>query len=85
MVLDFLAVDNFDFTRKNVKKNLGEKLVKMRPFLIGFQTVCKPCEIYHLSICLREILQLYFWHLLDDDAQGKKEGNVHGANCEFGI
>ena len=29
MVLDFLAVDNFDFTRKIVKKNLGEKLVKM--------------------------------------------------------
>ena len=28
MVLDFLAVDNFDFTRKNVKKNLGEKLMK---------------------------------------------------------
>ena len=23
-----LAVDNFDFTRKMVKKNLGEKLVK---------------------------------------------------------
>ena len=23
-VLDFLAVDNFDFTRKIVKKNLGE-------------------------------------------------------------
>ena len=28
-VLGFLAVDNFDFTRKIVKKNLGEKLVKM--------------------------------------------------------
>ena len=28
MVLDFLAVDNFNFTL-NVKKNLGEKLVKM--------------------------------------------------------
>ena len=28
-VLDFLAVDNFDFTRKIVKKMLGEKLVKM--------------------------------------------------------
>ena len=30
-VLDFLTyfVDNFDFTRKIVKKNLGEKLVKM--------------------------------------------------------
>ena len=25
VVLDFLAVDNFDFTRKIVKKNLGEK------------------------------------------------------------
>ena len=29
VILDFLAVDNFDFTRKIVKKNLGEKLVKM--------------------------------------------------------
>ena len=28
-VLDFLAVDKFDFTRKIVKKILGEKLVKM--------------------------------------------------------
>ena len=28
-VLDFLAVDNFDFTRKIVKNILGEKLVKM--------------------------------------------------------
>jgi len=27
--LDFLAVDNFDFTRKIVKKILGEKLVEM--------------------------------------------------------
>ena len=29
VVLDFLAVDNFDFTRKIVKKILGKKLVKM--------------------------------------------------------
>ena len=28
-VLDFLAVDSFDFTRKIVKKIWGEKLVKM--------------------------------------------------------
>ena len=28
-VLDFLALDNFDFTRKNCQKNLGEKLEKM--------------------------------------------------------
>ena len=32
VVLDFLAVDNFDLTRKVVKKLLGEKLVK----LLGF-------------------------------------------------
>ena len=32
MVLDFLDVDNFDFMRKIVKKNLGEKLVKMLGF-----------------------------------------------------
>ena len=29
MVLDFLAVDNFDFTRKIVKIILGGKLIKM--------------------------------------------------------
>ena len=29
VVLALLAVDNFDFTKKIVKKNLGEKLVKM--------------------------------------------------------
>ena len=32
MVLDFLAVDNFDFTRKIVKKIWGKKLVKMLGF-----------------------------------------------------
>ena len=32
VVLDFLAVDNFDFTRKIVKKVWGEKLVKMLGF-----------------------------------------------------
>ena len=32
VVLDFLAVDNFDFTTKIVKKILGEKLVKMLGF-----------------------------------------------------
>ena len=32
MVLDFLAVDNFDFTRKIAKKILDEKNVKMLGF-----------------------------------------------------
>ena len=37
MVLDFLAVDNIDFTRKIVKKKkLGEKLVKMLNFDFDF-------------------------------------------------
>ena len=32
VVLGFLAVDNFDFTRKVVEKKLDEKLVKMLGF-----------------------------------------------------
>ena len=32
VVLDFLTVDNFDFTRNVAKKILGEKLVKMLGF-----------------------------------------------------
>ena len=36
MVLDFLAVDNFDFTRKIFKKNLGKKLAKLLFFLSKF-------------------------------------------------
>ena len=36
VVLDILAVDNFDFTRKTVKKNFGEKLGKMLGFLLKF-------------------------------------------------
>ena len=32
VILDFLAVDNFDFTRKIVKKKFDEKLVKMLGF-----------------------------------------------------
>ena len=32
VVLDFLAVGNFDLTRKIDKKELGDKLVKMSGF-----------------------------------------------------
>ena len=38
VVLDFLAVDNSDFTRKIVKKNWGEKLVKMVLSKLNFWT-----------------------------------------------
>ena len=58
VVLEFLAVDNFDFTRKIVKKNLGEKLVRMLGFLVKiefldkkwrFPTVWKPEKTEELS------------------------------------
>ena len=32
MILDFLAVDNFDYTIKIIKKKFGETLVKMLGF-----------------------------------------------------
>ena len=35
VVLDYLAVDIFDFTRKIVKKVLGEKLVKILGFVLS--------------------------------------------------
>ena len=46
--LQFLAADNFDFTRKIVKKNLGEKFVKMLGYVksefldknLTFRIVC---------------------------------------------
>ena len=41
--MEFLAVDNFDFTRKIVKKILGEKLVKIELLdkNLTFGIVCK--------------------------------------------
>ena len=58
MVLDFLAIDNFDFMRKIVKKILGEKLVKMLGFCqnwifgqnLTFQIVCNNAHCTKLTI-----------------------------------
>ena len=45
VVFDFLFVDSFDFTRKIVKKSLGEKLVKMLVFVkIEFLDKIWPLE-----------------------------------------
>ena len=41
VVLDFLAVDNFDFKRKIAKKILGEKLVKMLFFFVKIEFLDK--------------------------------------------
>ena len=60
VVLEFLAADNFDFTRKIVKKNLDEKLVKMLGYCQNwildkkwrFWTVCTNIYLEKkLSIC----------------------------------
>ena len=59
MVLDILAVDNFDFTRKIVKKKLGEKLVEMLGVLVKiefldknltFRIVCYTTSALHLRL-----------------------------------
>ena len=53
VVLDFLAVDNFNFTRKIVKKILGEKLVKMLKFclnwIFGQNWLFKKCVLQRLN------------------------------------
>ena len=51
MVLDFLAIDNFDFTRKTAAKNLGEKLVKLNfgP-TFDFSNSVQPHLVYKIGI-----------------------------------
>ena len=44
-VLDFLAVDNFDFTRKIVKKKLVEKLVKMSGVVVKIEFLDKKLTL----------------------------------------
>ena len=41
VVFDFIAFDNSDFTRKIVKKNLGEKPVKMLGFFVKVEFLYK--------------------------------------------
>ena len=63
VVLHFLAVDNFDFTRKIVKKNSGEKLVKMLGFCpnwifgqkFDFSNSVVP------TILLKRLTSHFFW------------------------
>ena len=55
MVLDFLAVDNFDFTRKIVKKNLGEKLVKTLWFVVKIEFLDK--NLTFRIVCCRDMSQ----------------------------
>ena len=71
MVLYLLAFDNFDFTRKIVKKILGEKLVKMVGFFfkmefldknLTFRIVCRvrQSEMNDLIVPLGTRCQ---WHV----------------------
>ena len=56
MVLDFLAVDNFDFTRKIVKKILVEKLVKMLGFFVEIEFLDKNLTFLNSVILLIKML-----------------------------
>ena len=55
-VLDLLAVDNFDFTRKIVKNILGEKLVKMLGSCIFKNITVGIRKSDSHSFCLESIL-----------------------------
>ena len=59
MVLDFLAVDNFDFTRKIVKKILGEKFVKMWVFFVKIEFLDKKFDFSNSVSDLIIYLQNY--------------------------
>ena len=70
MVLDFLAVDNFDFTRKIVKKILGEKLVKMLGFGQNWNFGQKSdflnsVQLYSFKICIFLIIVIDVLSLLN--------------------
>ena len=64
MVLDFLAVDNFDFTRKIVKKKFGENVgsfvnIDFLEKKLIFRTVC-------LYFCVRFFKLIFFFRNLMD-------------------
>ena len=60
VVLDSLAVDNFDFTRKISKKKFGEKLVKMLGFCQNW--IFGQKDFYHsvLAMLWNETFLSYF-------------------------
>ena len=86
MVLYFLAVDNFDFTRKIVKKNLGEKLVKMLGFVkiqfldknLTFRILCqiKKKKILFLKCFLQDSCEKLLAEALETTVL---EDKVHAA------
>ena len=66
MVLDILAVDNFDFTRKIVKKILGEKLVKMVRLCQNW--IFRQKFDFSNSVCDNDIDKKVILNACDDDA-----------------
>ena len=62
VVLDFLAVDNFDFTRKIVKKILGEKLVKMLGFFVKIEFLDKNLT-FRIVCRTSKFNCLFFWQV----------------------
>ena len=58
-VLHFSVVDNFDFTRKIVKKILGEKFVKMWVFFVKIEFLDKKFDFSNSVSDLIIYLQNY--------------------------
>ena len=52
VVLDFLAIDNFDFTRNIVKKIRGEKLVKCWVFFVIIEFLDKKFDFSNSEGCI---------------------------------
>ena len=82
MVLDFLAIDNFDFTRKIVKKIWGEKLVKM----LGFrQNWIFGQKIEFSNSVWEKFVQFFFsklWWLAEVENDGKNEVLLNKMNTK---
>ena len=82
-VLDFLAVDNFDFTRKIVKKNLGEKLVKMLGFCQNW-ILDKNLPFWIVCCLILSQIQMEFSKSTDVDNVIFSETLVLHEKCIFG-
>ena len=82
MVLDFLAVDNFDFTRKIVKKFLGEKLVKMLVFFfVKIEFLYK--NLTFIIVCLAGFSESLVNSDSDSDSMTPYEEYVIYFLCRF--
>ena len=87
MVWDFLAVDNFYFTRKIVKKNFLEKLVKMLGFcnLIFGQKIDFSHSVYTVLLKHCNLVENSCLHFLDSPKQANffRQNELFCLHCNL--